>query len=469
MKVEDYLKKSNALDLIYQRPITKEQMQAEMNRMAAETKDPELLRELWAALGNDPYRIAECFARPILIDQLAHKVNGFDESWNTIRKTMDAHLNRTDAHYQVPQIESKLTFNPSSVAGANAPSARELHTAIYTGTQMIVWGGSSSTTNCFRSGSRYMPSTNTWTPTNLTGAPSARIAHTAVWTGTRMIVWGGATCSNVFLRNGGSYNPSNDTWSAITTTGAPSARCCHTAVWTGTRMVVWGGDINATSDLKTGGRYDPAGNSWMATNTFHAPEAREAHTAVWTGSEMIVWGGINISPSLKWLNTGGRYNPASDIWTATPTTNAPVARADHSAVWTGTQMVVWGGDIQAGNPTYVKTGGRYNPSTNLWASTTTTGAPSARHFQTAVWSGSQMIIWGGADSSGALKTGGRYNPGANTWTSTTTTNAPAARYSDTAVFGSGVMIIWGGVTPNGLTSSGSRYNPSSNAWNATFQ
>ena len=69
------------------------------------------------------------------------------------------------------------------------------------------------------------------------------------------------------------------------------------------------------------------------------PVARKFHTAVWTGSEMIVWGGTNGSP----LNTGGRYNPSADAWTATSTTNAPDARDSHTAVWTGSEMIVWGG------------------------------------------------------------------------------------------------------------------------------
>ena len=43
------------------------------------------------------------------------------------------------------------------------------------------------------------------------------------------------------------------------------------------------------------------------------------------------------------LNTGGRYNPSTDSWTATSTTNAPAARAHHTAVWTGSEMIVWGG------------------------------------------------------------------------------------------------------------------------------
>ena len=66
-------------------------------------------------------------------------------------------------------------------------------------------------------------------------------------------------------------------------------------------------------------------DTWTATSTTNAPVGRDVHTAVWTGSEMIVWGGYDISTTT--LNTGGRYNPSTDSWTATSTTNAPAARA----------------------------------------------------------------------------------------------------------------------------------------------
>src|SRR5262249_7310992 len=56
-KVEDYLRKSQALAEYWQRPLSGKQLQAEMERMARQTKRPVLLRKLWAALGNDPYVI----------------------------------------------------------------------------------------------------------------------------------------------------------------------------------------------------------------------------------------------------------------------------------------------------------------------------------------------------------------------------------------------------------------------------
>ena len=69
-KVADYLRKSQTLEGYWQRPITAEQLQAEMDRMAADTKQPEVLRELFEALGSDPFVIAECLARPIAAERL---------------------------------------------------------------------------------------------------------------------------------------------------------------------------------------------------------------------------------------------------------------------------------------------------------------------------------------------------------------------------------------------------------------
>ena len=104
-------------------------------------------------------------------------------------------------------------------------------------------------------------------------------------------------------------------------------------------MTVWGGN-DGTSSFNTGGRYDPGTNSWTATSAINAPLARYGHTAVRAGNEMIIWGGTNNS---TYFNTGGRYNLGADSWIATSTTNSPSARGFHTAVWTGSEMIVWGG------------------------------------------------------------------------------------------------------------------------------
>src|SRR5438552_8355010 len=72
-------------------------------------------------------------------------------------------------------------------------------------------------------------------------------------------------------------------------------------------------------------------DTWTPTSTSDAPDAREVHTAVWTGDEMIVWGGAT-TPPLLFQNTGGRYNPSTNGWTPTSISNAPTPRDLHTAV-----------------------------------------------------------------------------------------------------------------------------------------
>jgi hypothetical protein len=129
----------------------------------------------------------------------------------------------------------------------------------------------------------------TWTSTRLLNAPERRWAHTAVWTGTTMIVWGGRDLTNVGLNTGGRYDPVTDTWTPVSTGNAPSGRWFHTAVWTGSKMVVWGGSSQGI-EKNTGGQYDPASDSWTPTPPA-ALQRPHRHTAVWTGARMIVWGG----------------------------------------------------------------------------------------------------------------------------------------------------------------------------------
>src|SRR5215211_7477937 len=81
-KVADYLRKSQALEDYWHRPITAEQLQTEMDRMAKHTKQPDVLRELFAALGNDPFVIAECLARPALADRLLASWYAYDERFH---------------------------------------------------------------------------------------------------------------------------------------------------------------------------------------------------------------------------------------------------------------------------------------------------------------------------------------------------------------------------------------------------
>jgi hypothetical protein len=283
-KVAGYLRDSLALQGYWQKPITAQQLQAEMERMARNTKQPEVLQELFEALGNDPAVIAECLARPILAERLIADLSAQDQT----------------RHVEPPQTDALRAMSVATTLGQ----------LVYT-----------------------LP----------------KIADA-----------GDPTCTD-------------DTWTATTTANAPLGRTWYTAVWTGSEMIVWGGH-GGSSYLNTGGRYNPATDSWTATSTTNAPAGRYQHTAVWTGSEMIVWGGADFYN--RW-DTGGRYNPGTDTWTTTRTTNAPSARAEHTAVWTGSEMIVWSG-FDGGFFPITNTGGRYNPGTNTWTATTTANAPTGQ-------------------------------------------------------------------------------------------
>jgi N-acetylneuraminic acid mutarotase len=455
-KVADYLRNSQALEDYWHRPLSGEELQAEMDRMAQNTKQPEVLRELFEALGNDPNVIAECLARSALSGRL---VTGLDARQIKTKASRPKIMAAGGVNYTLPTISGEGSGcsddSWAATSTTNAPVPRGYHTAIWTGSEMIVWGGigSSGNNNYLNTGGRYNPSTDSWTATNTTNAPTARVTHTAVWTGSEMIVWGGFGDSGFFWNTGGRYNPTADSWTATNITNAPSARGGPTAIWTGHEMIIWGGAQGETL-FDTGGRYDPIADSWTATSTTNAPAGRNLHTAIWTGNEMIVWGGNDLS---NYFNTGGRYNPSTDSWTATSTSNAPSLRSDHTAVWAEGEMIIWGG-YQYPPGILVNTGGKYNPTTDSWMPTSITNVPVPREGHTAIWTGNEMIVWGGSSFPFSdLNTGGRYIESTDRWIATGTNNAPDGRSNHTAVWTGTEMIVWGGDNSTNYWSTGGRY------------
>src|SRR5207302_8964493 len=75
---------------------------------------------------------------------------------------------------------------------------------------------------------------------------------------------------------------SDDTWTPVSTVA--SGRAQHTAIWTGSEMIVWGG-LNYGIGLDTGDKYNPATDTWCGTSTKNAPEPRSTQTAAWPGRE----------------------------------------------------------------------------------------------------------------------------------------------------------------------------------------
>jgi hypothetical protein len=74
-------------------------------------------------------------------------------------------------------------------------------------------------------------------------------------------------------------------------------------------MIVWGGLRGM--NLNDGGGYDPAVNAWRALGLTGAPIGRDYYTAVWTGREMIIWGGIVNGP--QFFNEASCYTPGETL------------------------------------------------------------------------------------------------------------------------------------------------------------
>jgi putative metal-binding protein/HYR domain-containing protein len=347
------------------------------------------------------------------------------------------------------------TWRPISSAGA--PTSSGGHTLIWTGATVIVWGGGQST-----AGGRYDPATDTWSPLSTFGAPDPRTDFSAVWSGKEMIVWGGYDgAAHAYLGSGARYDPILDAWRSMSAPGSPSPRALHTAVWAGDRMIVWGGsDGSPAGPLATGARYDPQSDAWTPVSASNAPAGRYDHTATWTGNEMLVWGGLGIGS----LQSGARYDPGRDLWSPMTVTNAPAARFDHTAVWTGRLLLVWGG---VGEGAILESGGRYDPLADSWTPTAANGRPAPRNGHSAVWTGNKMIVWGGLDLDTLLDSGASFDPLTASWTPLSTLDAPSRRSDHVAVWTGSVMVVWGGLAGDENRGTGGRYDPVADSWSPT--
>jgi beta-lactamase regulating signal transducer with metallopeptidase domain/N-acetylneuraminic acid mutarotase len=349
-------------------------------------------------------------------------------------------------------------------ATSGAPSPRTAHSVVWTGHELVVWGGGAR--NSFKqSGGRYDPFTDTWRPISTNGAPQGRWHHAAAWTGTEMIVWGGR--GNFFARNnqgdGARYDPKTDIWKPMNAQGAPAPRSQMAAVWTGREFIVWGGRGDDETVFRDGARYNPETDTWAPVANCPDLEARFAATAIWSGSEMIVWGGTFWEQeTLRSRNTGARYDPRQDRWTVLPQEGAPCPRSRHTAVWTGTEMIVWGGTDYSGME-FFNDGGRFDPSTGRWKSTSLIAAPDKRSHHLAIWDGTRMMVWGGiAEGSDCFNTGATYDPRLDRWSPLTMAGAPAPRYlmrPDSAVWTGQQLLLYGGYDLNREFGSTHRWSP----------
>lgn len=116
------------------------------------------------------------------------------------------------------------------------------------------------------------------------GPLQPRGGHSVIWTGDEMIVWGGRSDEETSSRfdDGAAYDPATQTWRALTSAGL-EPRFDHIAVWSGSEMLILGG-----GDGTSGAAYDPASDAWRSLPA--APFAVNRNIGwTWTSERLVVW------------------------------------------------------------------------------------------------------------------------------------------------------------------------------------
>lgn len=128
----------------------------------------------------------------------------------------------------------------------------------------------------------------------------------------------------------------------------------------------------------------PAGR-WTSLPPAPLPEL-SAVTGAWSGRELLVVGRAG-RPDGTTTHHAAAYDPATRTWRRLPPpgSRGQNLRGDPVSVWTGRDLVVWGGDLAEA----------YTPATNSWRHLPhPTGVPFGTGFA-MVWTGSLVVLYGG--------------------------------------------------------------------------
>ncbi|MEX2459176.1 MAG: hypothetical protein WD770_09335 [Actinomycetota bacterium] len=189
---------------------------------------------------------------------------------------------------------------------------------------------------------------------------------------------------------------------------------------------------------------------------------RCCYAAVWSGSELLVWGG---SQGAQDDAMGAAYDPGGDSWRILP--EAPAEPTVEAFAWTGNALLIWGMD--GSMPAAVA----YRPATNDWLPLD--GGPlEPRHGAVSVWTGRELVIWGGCRigdgqcqdpvSGDELADGAAFEVASLRWRVLPPAPVAPRDYAAAAWTGS-EMVVWGGHGGESeLPFRGAAYAPASNRW-----
>jgi hypothetical protein len=161
-----------------------------------------------------------------------------------------------------------------------------------------------------------------------------------------------------------------------------------------------------------GGEAADRSPSWRALPRSPIPGRLDAST-VWTGREMIVWGGVTRTErgQVGPRSDGVAYDPATRKWHKIASSPPGVlGGGGPAAAWTGRRMVVWTGNDSDGPAG----GAVYDPRTNTWRRLPK-GPLGVREGYASVWTGRELLIFGGHTGDVSRPTAAAVNPATGSW------------------------------------------------------
>jgi hypothetical protein len=315
-----------------------------------------------------------------------------------------------------------------------------------TGAGAVLWSGSALFVISYdRPGGKYDPCRDTWQP--LAAYPG--FSSLLLGTNDGAYFTDGSTLGQGPPQSFLFFDFTSLAWNRLSIAGYPTAGDLGGAVlMVGSRFVKWGG--RAQNDgvypllTSTGATYDRATDRWQPMSTVGAPPERVVRgNVVDAGGRLFVWGGARTLPS-----------------------NGQVAQGDPAAVALTQAPGLVCPDWDPYNCSYGN-GALYDPATDTWTPVSDTGAPSARFDQLTAWTGTRVLVWGGARrviSNGALTElsltdGALYDPATRSWTSTAA--PPWQPRAPNASFSGGLMYLRDGEDAQSPTYA---YDPATNRW-----
>jgi hypothetical protein len=337
----------------------------------------------------------------------------------------------------------------------------------------LVGGALPSTTNSIQATTQAMASaascssqpTGEWLPVSTLSSPVARSQPGLVWTGHEVLMWGGCCGSRVTPADGGRYDPVQDAWTPMSDLGAPAGTSGYVMAWTGTELLVWTRQERGFQEPQPpgeGGRYDPGRDRWKPMSTEGAPVPYAGMLGFWTGEELLVWA-VDTGAPERWSD-GARYDPRTDRWRPMSPAPIPAFWFADTATWTGSELLVWGRRPGSRHDL------RWEAATDTWGEITREGAPSG--YAQAVWTGERALVWTGTGVSPSQiePQGGLYDPRTDTWSPMRSDEA-APWYNQAAITWTGrEFITWGGSLSRSDSRSvqahddGAAYDPATDTW-----